>query len=221
MSFVILDEITKTYKMGEVEIHAVDHISFSIEKGEFVTIVGKSGCGKSTLLNILGGIRKPDQGNYLFDGKVTNDMKEKEKAVFRNKNVGFVVQHFALIQEKTVYDNIMLPLNYQKIKKQEKHQKVQQMMEWMEIAEKKYNYPYELSGGQCQRVAIARALVTEPQLILADEPTGALDEENAQKIVNILKKINEKGTTIIMVTHDMDMAKQGKRCIHMKDGRII
>lgn len=216
-----LQNINVLYGEKEGRMHALKDVSLQIEKGEFVTIVGKSGCGKSTLLNILGGIRRPDQGNYLFDGKVTNDMKEKEKAIFRNKNVGFVVQHFALIQEKTVYDNIMLPLNYQRIKKQEKHQKVQQMMEWMEIAEKKYNYPYELSGGQCQRVAIARALVTEPQLILADEPTGAMDEENAQKIVNILKKINEKGTTIIMVTHDMDMAKQGKRCIHMKDGRII
>lgn len=216
-----LQNINVLYGEKEGRMHALKDVSLQIEKGEFVTVVGKSGCGKSTLLNILGGIKRPDQGSYLFDGKVTNDMKEKEKAVFRNKNVGFVVQHFALIQEKTVYDNIMLPLNYQKMKKQEKHQKVQQMMEWMEIAEKKYNYPYELSGGQCQRVAIARALVTEPQLILADEPTGALDEENGQKIVNILKKINEKGTTIIMVTHDMDMAKQGKRCIHMKDGRIV
>ena len=153
-----LQNINVLYGEKEGRMHALKDVSLQIEKGEFVTIVGKSGCGKSTLLNILGGIRRPDQGNYLFDGKVTNDMKEKEKAIFRNKNVGFVVQHFALIQEKTVYDNIMLPLNYQRIKKQEKHQKVQQMMEWMEIAEKKYNYPYELSGGQCQRVAIARAI---------------------------------------------------------------
>lgn len=148
-------------------------------------------------------------------------MNDGEAAKFRNKNIGFVVQHFALIQEKTVYDNIALPLIYQKIKKSEINKRIDYILDKLSISEKKYAYPSQLSGGQCQRVAIARALVTKPTLILADEPTGALDEENGKKIIRLLKQINEQGTTVIMVTHDLELAKQGTKIIKMRDALFL
>lgn len=215
-----LNNISVAYGKGNTQVMALNNFSLEVEQGTFLSIIGKSGSGKSTLLNVLGGIRKPDYGEYIYQDQLVNKMNDGEAAKFRNKNIGFVVQHFALIQEKTVYDNIALPLIYQKIKKSEINKRIDYILDKLSISEKKYAYPSQLSGGQCQRVAIARALVTKPTLILADEPTGALDEENGKKIIRLLKQINEQGTTVIMVTHDLELAKQGTKIIKMRDGKL-
>lgn len=215
-----LNNISVAYGKGNTQVMALNNFSLEVEQGTFLSIIGKSGSGKSTLLNVLGGIRKPDYGEYIYQDQLVNKMNDSEAAKFRNKNIGFVVQHFALIQEKTVYDNIALPLIYQKIKKSEINKRIDYILDKLSISEKKYAYPSQLSGGQCQRVAIARALVTKPTLILADEPTGALDEENGKKIIRLLKQINEQGTTVIMVTHDLELAKQGTKIIKMRDGKL-
>ena len=209
-------DVTYGKKLGAVP--ALKQVSLQVNEGEFLTIMGKSGCGKSTLLNVLGTIREPDGGTYFFDGKDVLQMKDSEKARFRNQNIGFVVQHFALLGERTIYDNIALPLHYMRIGNREIRVRVDSLLEKMELTDKKHKYPYELSGGQCQRTAIARALVTNPKLLLADEPTGALDEETGRNVMKLLQEINKNGTTIIMVTHDSDFAKLGSRSVTMQDG---
>ncbi len=209
-------DVTYGKKLGVVP--ALKQVSLQVNEGEFLTIMGKSGCGKSTLLNVLGTIREPDGGTYFFDGKDVLQMKDSEKARFRNQNIGFVVQHFALLGERTIYDNIALPLHYMRIGNREIRVRVDRLLEKMELTDKKHKYPYELSGGQCQRTAIARALVTNPKLLLADEPTGALDEETGRNVMKLLQEINKNGTTIIMVTHDSDFAKLGSRSVTMQDG---
>ncbi len=209
-------DVTYGKKLGAVP--ALKQVSLQVNEGEFLTIMGKSGCGKSTLLNVLGTIREPDGGTYFFDGKDVLQMKDSEKARFRNQNIGFVVQHFALLGERTIYDNIALPLHYMRIGNREIRVRVDSLLEKMELTDKKHKYPYELSGGQCQRTAIARALVTNPKLLLADEPTGALDEETGRNVMELLREINKNGTTIIMVTHDSDFAKLGSRSVTMQDG---
>lgn len=215
-----LDHITVDYGKADNKTYGLHEVSLTVKEGEFLTIMGKSGCGKSTLLNVLGTIRKPTAGNYYFRGEEITCLKDKRLASFRNKNIGFVVQHFALINEYTVADNIALPMQYQKRKVREREKCVDEILEKMDLKDKKYVYPYKLSGGQQQRVAIARAMITKPQLLLADEPTGSLDEENGMKIMELLKEANKEGTTVIMVTHDLELAKMGDRCIKMRDGRI-
>lgn len=221
MSLLELNEIEMIYGKGESAIHALNGINLKIEYGEFVAIVGKSGCGKSTLLNIIGTITKPQKGDYFFDNIHINQLKRSELAKIRNKKIGFVVQHFALIEEMTVEDNIKLPLIYQSCHKKEIKERIKNVLDLLDISDKINRYPYELSGGQRQRTAIARAIITNPDIILADEPTGSLDEETGKTIINIFKELNKKGTTIIMVTHDMDIANSCNRKIHMKDGKII
>lgn len=221
MTLISLKGIDIKYGKKDNKVKALDKVSLEVEEGEFLTIMGKSGSGKSTLLNVLGTLRMADNGKYYFRGKEISKYREKELAKFRNKNIGFVVQHFALINEQTVFDNIALPLQYAGKGKKVIERKIDEMLKKMELSDKKYAYPSELSGGQCQRVAIARALITEPKVILADEPTGALDEETGKKIMSLLQEINANGTTIIMVTHDADFAKLGSRCIVMKDGKIL
>ena len=217
-----LNNVTVKYGKSSAQVMALDDFSLEVEQGAFLSIIGKSGSGKSTLLNVLGGIRKPDYGEYFYQDQLVNKMNDGEAAKFRNKNIGFVVQHFALIQEKTVYDNIALPLIYQKVKKIEINKRINDVLEKLSISEKKYAYPSELSGGQCQRVAIARALVTEPTLILADEPTGNLDSNNAWEIMKLLEEINERGTTVIVVTHNMEIVKtMKKRVITIQKGVIV
>lgn len=221
MSLLELKDIVVTYQNDDISLHALNQLSLSVEKGEFVSIIGKSGCGKSTLLNVIGLISSPTEGTYSFQGNEVQDISTKDAAKLRNHNIGFIVQHFALIPDYTVYENIALPLHYQKMSGAMIQKKVEELLEELELQETRNKYPYQLSGGQCQRVAIARALITKPQILLADEPTGALDEETGRKIMEILEKINKKGTTILMVTHDLDLANRANRVIKMSDGKII
>lgn len=216
-----LKDISIVYGKGEAKQQALDHVNLRIPAGAFVTITGKSGCGKTSLLNILGGIRKPQTGQYLFEGQNVFQFSDRKMAAFRNKNIGFIVQHFALIQDRSVWDNVMLPLVYRRNFGKKKNHDIMEILEMLGIKEKRNKYPYQLSGGECQRVAIARAMVADPQVILADEPTGALDEENGKRIMNILKELNREGKTIIMVTHDMELAREGSIQIRMRDGKMI
>ena len=216
-----LKDISIVYGKGEAKQQALDHVNLRIPAGAFVTITGKSGCGKTSLLNILGGIRKPQTGQYLFEGQNVFQFSDRKMAAFRNKNIGFIVQHFALIQDRSVWDNVMLPLVYRRNFGKKKNHDIMKILEMLGIKEKRNKYPYQLSGGECQRVAIARAMVADPQVILADEPTGALDEENGKRIMNILKELNREGKTIIMVTHDMELAREGSIQIRMRDGKMI
>lgn len=221
MSLIKLEGITMTYGNGNTLVNALEDIHLEISAGDFVAIMGKSGCGKSTLLNILGLITRPKNGKYFLCETEVSRVKASEAARIRNDKIGFVVQHFALIKELTIKENIGLPLLYQSCRKKEIENRVNEVLKLLDIEEKKNNYPTELSGGQCQRVAIARALITNPKVILADEPTGALDEENGKNILDIFTELNKKGTTIVLVTHDKEIAMRCKRILHLKDGRII
>lgn len=221
MALIKLDTIDMTYGSGNSAVHALKDINIEVEKGDFIAIVGKSGCGKSTLLNILGAVTKPKKGKYYFEQTEVNQLKLSAMARFRNQKIGFVVQHFALIKELTVKENISLPLVYQSCLKREIENRVKDALKLLEIEDKENSYPTELSGGQCQRVAIARAIITNPDVILADEPTGALDEENGRNIIRIFEELNKNGSTIILVTHDMEIAEKCKKKIYLKDGRIV
>lgn len=215
-----LENITVTYGKKENKLNALKNVTLKINEGEFLVITGKSGCGKTTLLNVIGGIRKPSNGCYRFDDKDVLKFSDQQLAAFRNRNIGFILQHFALIQDRTVYDNILLPLIYRRTQRKIADPMINRTLKSLDIYKMKNKFPFELSGGECQRVAIARAIVAEPKVIIADEPTGALDEETGNKIVNILKQLNKSGKTIIMVTHDIDLAKEGTRKILIRDGMI-
>lgn len=221
MSLIHLEQIKMMYGKGNNGVHAIEGIDLELEKGTMTAIMGKSGSGKSTLLNILGHVIIPTEGKYIFEGKDVTKMRRNQAAKFRSENIGFVVQHFALIPEMSVRHNIALPLFYQKKSKTQIWERVDALMEKLQIADKGKKYPYELSGGQCQRVAIARAVVTEPKILLADEPTGALDEKNGKHIMEIFHKLNNDGVTIVIVTHDAEIAAECKNCIQMKDGLIV
>lgn len=221
MALIEMQKIEMIYGKGEGRVHALHDIHLQVEKGDFVAIVGKSGCGKSTLLNILGAVSKPTAGSYFLNGTDVVKLNPTNAARFRNENIGFVVQHFALIQELTVRENIGLPLVYQSCKKNEIRKRVDKVLQILEIEDKSRCYPSQLSGGQCQRVAIARALITNPKVILADEPTGALDEETGKNVMQIFSRLNQTGTTILFVTHDKEIAQMCKRVIRMRDGKII
>ena len=215
-----LNSISKTYKTDEVHTQALNDISFSIFPGDFVSIMGPSGCGKSTLLNILGLLDVPDAGSYNFLENEISNASEKERTLLRKNHIGFVFQSFNLIEELTVFENIELPLLYKKVNKDERKERVKQLIEKMELNNRENHYPHQLSGGQQQRVAVARALVTNPHLILADEPTGNLDSKNGEQVMNLLKKLNGEGTTIVMVTHSEEYAKFAPKVISMLDGKI-
>lgn len=222
MSLLELRDISVTYNSKKSNpVKALQNIDLDIEEGEFVTITGKSGCGKTTLLNVIAGIRKPDSGEYIFDGEKISRCTDRKLASFRNKNVGFVVQHFALIPDITVRENVSLPLIYKCVPRKLTHRQVDKVLEMVDVISKKDDFPYELSGGQQQRVAIARAIIASPKMIIADEPTGALDEETGKMILEILKRLNQEGMTIVMVTHDLELAESGSRQIKMRDGKII
>lgn len=221
MSFIELKNITKTYGKGDSTVVALDKLNLSIEKSDMTAIIGKSGSGKSTLLNILGGLINFNEGEYIFNNYSINGSKEKNLVKFRRENISFIVQDFALINNMTIFDNIALPLEYKKFSKKEIKKRVFEVLEQLEIKEKAYKYPNEVSGGQAQRVAIARAIIKNPELILADEPTGALDQKSGQKVIEILKKLNEYGKTIVIVTHDLKIAENCKSIVRIEDGKVI
>lgn len=220
MSFIELKNIIKKYGKDDSTVIALNGLDLFIDKGDMAAIIGKSGSGKSTLLNILGGLINFDEGEYIFNNKKINGSKGKELVKFRRENISFIVQDFALINNMTVFDNVALPLEYQKISRKEIKRRVLEVLEQLDIKDKAYKYPNEISGGQAQRVAIARAIVKNPQVILADEPTGALDQKTGYKVIEILKDLNMKGKTIIIVTHDLNIAENCKKIIHVQDGKI-
>ncbi|MCI6401487.1 MAG: ABC transporter ATP-binding protein [Candidatus Fimivicinus sp.] len=216
-----LKEIHMTYGKGDGAVHALRGVDMEVERGELLAVTGKSGCGKSTLLNILGGVCKPTGGSYFFEGKEVSQFSARQLADFRNQKIGFVVQHFALIQDMTVFQNIALPLRYRGYSRKKIEERVYELLDQFELGEKENTIPPELSGGQCQRTAIARAVAGHPELLLADEPTGALDEETGGKILRIFQKLNQNGMTIIIVTHDGEIAAGCQRRVHMRDGMIL
>ena len=213
--------LQKIYATEEVETTALININMEIKQGEFVAIMGPSGCGKSTLLNLIGLLDNPSEGEFFFLGNEIAKAKEKDRAEIRKTNIGFIFQSFNLIDELTVFENIELPLIYQKISSKERKNRVEFLMDKMQIAHRRNHFPQQLSGGQQQRVAICRAVVGNPKLILADEPTGNLDSANGNEVMNLLKELNEAGTTIVMVTHNAHDADYSHRVINLFDGQII
>lgn len=215
------ENLGKLFRTEEIETTALDDINFSVEEGEFTSIMGPSGCGKSTLLHILGLIDNPDGGKYWFLDEEVSSYSERQRANLRKENIGFVFQSFNLIDELTVYENVELPLIYTKSPPSERKKKVESVLEKMDMAHRAKHFPQQLSGGQQQRVAVARAIVNQPNLILADEPTGNLDSEHGEEVMKILSGLNAEGTTIVMVTHSAEDAAVGKRILRMLDGKII
>lgn len=214
-----LNNIQKYYCIGKDKLHVLKSLSLSIEHGDFVMIMGKSGSGKTTLLNILGFLDKFDEGEYIFNGKNVTNLTEVERSYFRNKNIGFIFQQFHLINNLNIYQNIELPLLYDnRLGTKERLKKIKEKLEMVGLLDKINQYPHELSGGQQQRISIARALINDPQLIFADEPTGALDTNTSDEIMSILENLNNQGKTIIMVTHDSDLVKYATKVIYLKDG---
>ena len=214
-------EIKKVFRTEEVETWAISNISLNVNVGEFVAIMGPSGCGKSTLLNILGLIDTPSGGTYLLDGKDVSSLKENDRIDLRKGVIGFVFQSFNLIDELTVEGNIELPLLYMGIGKRERKERVQKAMERMNIAHRSRHFPAQLSGGQQQRVAIARAVISNPKLILADEPTGNLDSKNGEEVMQLLSELHKEGTTIVMVTHSQHDAGYANRIVKLFDGHVV
>ncbi len=215
------ENLSMIFTTEDVQTKALNEVSLEIKKGEFVAIMGPSGCGKSTLLNILGTLDSPTSGKYYFDDKEINKMSESQLTAFRKGNIGFVFQNFNLIDELTVYENVELPLVYLNGKKSERKKKVMEVLERMNIAHRAGHFPQQLSGGQQQRVAIARAVVTDCPLILADEPTGNLDSTNGVEVMELLRELNNQGTTIVIVTHSQRDATYAHRVIHLLDGRVV
>jgi len=215
------EDLNKIFRTDEVETTALNRINFNVAKGEFVAVMGPSGCGKSTLLNIIGLLDNPSDGKYYFNGTEVSQFRERDRTLLRKGNIGFVFQSFNLIDELTVFENIELPLLYLKMSSGERKQKVQNVMERMEIAHRRKHFPQQLSGGQQQRVAIARAVVANPSLILADEPTGNLDSANGEGVMNLLSQLNDEGTTIVMVTHSSTHAERAHRIVQLFDGRVV
>ena len=219
---VKIENVVKTYKMGDNEVHALRGISFEIQQGEFLAIMGPSGSGKSTCMNMIGCLDRPTSGIVEINGKQTSKMSEKELAVLRNKTIGFVFQQYHLIPAMTVIENVMLPLKYQKMEKAQRRVLAEAALKSVGLEERMNHRPHELSGGQKQRVAIARAMVTEPKILLADEPTGALDSKTGKQVMELFRQINkEKGTTVIIVTHDPGIGQSMERCIRILDGSIV
>lgn len=215
------NSLRKIYRTEEVETTALDNVNIEIKEGEFVSIMGPSGCGKSTLMNILGLLDNPSEGEYFFNGIDVAKYSERQRAMMRKENIGFVFQSFNLIDELTIYENVELPLLYLKMPAEERKQKVRTVLEIMEIMHRRNHFPQQLSGGQQQRVAVARALVAEPKIILADEPTGNLDSSHGDEVMKLLTYLNEQGTTVVMVTHSPTYAEYGHRVIHLFDGKVV
>lgn len=218
---ITVNNLSKVFRTEEIETTALNNVSFTINKGEFVAIMGPSGCGKSTLLNILGLLDNPSGGSYNLLGTEVANLLERERTNYRKGNIGFVFQSFNLIDELNVYENVELPLKYLNISASERKRRVTEILKRMNISHRAGHYPQQLSGGQQQRVAIARAVVANPQLILADEPTGNLDSRNGKEVMDLLCQLNAEGTTVVMVTHSQRDASAAQRIINLFDGEIV
>lgn len=214
-------DIYKIYSMGDNEVRAVDGISFNIDEGEFVAIVGQSGSGKSTCMNIIGALDVPTSGKYFLNGKDVSKLSDDELAEIRNKQIGFIFQQYNLIPKLNVYENVELPLLYSNIEPKERNDRIMKALERVGLVERRHHMPNQLSGGQQQRVSIARALATHPSLLLADEPTGALDSKTGREILALLKQLNSEGNTVVLITHDNSIAEEAKRIIRIQDGKIV
>jgi len=216
-----ITDLQKFYRTEEVETVALNRLSIEVKQGEFVAVMGPSGCGKSTLLNIVGLLDDLDEGSYLFNGIEVAKFNERKRSDLRKHNIGFVFQSFNLIDELTVFENVELPLIYTKVPAAERKKRVEEVLEKVQIMHRRNHFPQQLSGGQQQRVAVARAVVNNPKLILADEPTGNLDSNNGNEVMQLLTELNEQGTTIVMVTHSEHDAKFSDRIIRMLDGQVV
>lgn len=216
-----VSHLTKIYKTGEVEVKALDDVSFEIKKGEFVAIMGPSGSGKSTLMHILGALDVPTLGEYWLDGEKIADLDDDQLAEIRNKRIGFVFQAYNLLPRTTALKNVMVPMMYGDISKEERIKKAKRYLEMVGLGDRLYHTSNQLSGGQQQRVAIARALGMNPSIILADEPTGNIATKQAIEIMKVFQSLNEKGHTIVIITHEQDIAKYAERIIHLRDGKIL
>lgn len=216
-----VSNLKKIFRTEEVETWALSDVSFTVADGEFVAIMGPSGCGKSTLLSILGLLDNPTEGSYMLQGNEVAGLNEDQRTDLRKGTIGFVFQSFNLIDELNVFENIELPLLYMGVPEKERRRRVQEVMDRMNISHREKHFPNQLSGGQQQRVAIARAVISNPKLILADEPTGNLDSVNGQEVMNLLKELNQAGTTIVMVTHSRHDASYANRIINLFDGSIV
>ena len=214
-------DVCKTYYMGDAVVRAADHITMKIEKGEFVAIVGQSGSGKSTCMNIIGCLDVPTSGTYLLNGQDVGAMDKDELAAIRNKMLGFIFQQYNLLPKLTLLENVEVPLMYAGVPKSERHERAKLALELVGLGDKVRNKPNQLSGGQQQRASIARALVGEPAVILADEPTGALDSHTSREVLNMLQMLHEAGNTVVLITHDNSIAVQAQRIIRLEDGRVV
>ena len=219
-ALVEIQDISKIYNPGENEVRALDHISLTIQKGEFVAIIGQSGSGKSTLMNMIGCLDVPTEGTYILNGQNVSKLSDNELSDIRNQEIGFIFQGFNLISNLTAQENVELPLIYRGVPKKERHELSVAALKKVGLAHRMDHRPSEMSGGQQQRVAIARAIAQAPPVILADEPTGNLDSASSMEILDILKQLHAENRTVILITHDNDIAKQAKRVIRIKDGKI-
>ena len=215
-----MENITKAYELGEEEFLALRGVDLVVDRGEFLAVLGPSGSGKSTLMNIIGCLDVPTSGEYYLSGKLIANESEKELARIRSKEIGFIFQSFQLLQRQTAYENVELPLIYANMPEHKRKERVEEMLEKVGLADKMYNLPNQLSGGQQQRVAIARAIATNPTILLADEPTGALDQKTGHQVMELFHELNNEGRTIIMITHDAKIASHAGRIVRILDGNI-
>jgi putative ABC transport system ATP-binding protein len=214
-------ELVKIYRMGDTDVRALDGVSVDIAKGEFVAVMGPSGSGKSTFMNLAGCLDRPTSGEYCLDGRAVSEMAGDQLAAVRNRHIGFVFQHFNLLARTPAVENVELPLVYAGVAKKQRHEKAMAMLERVGLGDRAHHHPAQLSGGQQQRVAIARALVTEPLIILADEPTGALDSHTSLEIMALFQELNRQGMTVVLVTHEPDVARFARRLLRFRDGHVV